>query len=159
MSSKIALDVLSWPRKFNAGNRNRSLGSNLSELQTVLSRLSEVTERWIKLAKACNLFAEGYFSLCLLFTAGGFHYEVQRVDVFDPSHDLDGLFCDRKGDTLSHWFWITNYYLDGIWNFRPANESDPDVGHREGWYKQELRKVSTGRCLFSFSDYNFLLCM
>jgi hypothetical protein len=36
----------------------------------------------------------------------------------------------------------TVYYLDGIWNFRPANESDPDVGHREGWYKQELRKVS-----------------
>ncbi|GFG37069.1 hypothetical protein Cfor_05748 [Coptotermes formosanus] len=35
----------------------------------------------------------------------------------------------------------TVYYLDGIWNFRPANESDPDVGHREGWYKQELRKT------------------
>lgn len=34
----------------------------------------------------------------------------------------------------------TVYYLDGIWNFRPANESDPDVGHREGWYKVELRK-------------------
>jgi hypothetical protein len=46
----------------------------------------------------------------------------------------------------------TVYYLDGIWNFRPANESDPDVGQREGWYKQELRKVSTGSCFFSFSD-------
>jgi len=50
----------------------------------------------------------------------------------------------------------TVYYLDGIWNFRPANESDPDVGHREGWYKQELRKVSIGRCFSSFSDFKFL---
>lgn len=40
------------------------------------------------------------------------------------------------------------YFLDGVWNFRPANESDPDVGHREGWYKQELKKVSV--LLFSF---------
>jgi len=49
----------------------------------------------------------------------------------------------------------TIYYLDGIWNFRPAKQSDPYVGHREGWYKQELRKVSTRRCLSSFSDYKF----
>jgi hypothetical protein len=39
--------------------------------------------------------------------------------------------------------------LDGIWNFRLANESDSDVGHREGWYKQELRKVSI---LFYYSS-------
>jgi hypothetical protein len=53
----------------------------------------------------------------------------------------------------------TVYYLDGIWNFRPANESDPDVGHREGWYKQELSKVSIGLHLPSVSYYNFLLCI
>jgi beta-glucuronidase len=53
----------------------------------------------------------------------------------------------------------TVYYLDGIWNFRPANESDPDVGHREGWYKVELRKVST-LLLFTFLfHYYCLLCM
>jgi hypothetical protein len=32
--------------------------------------------------------------------------------------------------------------LDGVWEFRLANESDWSVGHREHWYKQELRKVS-----------------
>jgi hypothetical protein len=39
--------------------------------------------------------------------------------------------------------------LDGIWAFRLANESDSSVGHREGWYKQELRKVSVLLCLYS----------
>jgi hypothetical protein len=32
--------------------------------------------------------------------------------------------------------------LDGIWAFRLANESDSNVGHRQHWYKHELRKVS-----------------
>jgi hypothetical protein len=44
--------------------------------------------------------------------------------------------------------------LDGIWAFRLANESDSSVGHREGWYKQELRKVSV--LLFVFSNYIFI---
>jgi hypothetical protein len=46
--------------------------------------------------------------------------------------------------------------LDGIWAFRLANESDSSVGHREGWYKQELRKVSSPLLLFSNSILKYL---
>lgn len=50
----------------------------------------------------------------------------------------------------------TVHSLDGMWDFRLANESDSNVGHREGWYKQELRKVSV--LLFTFS-FPFLVCL
>jgi hypothetical protein len=46
--------------------------------------------------------------------------------------------------------------LDGIWAFRIANQSDSSVGHREGWYKQELRKVSDLLFLFSLL---FFICL
>jgi hypothetical protein len=41
-----------------------------------------------------------------------------------------------------------SHSLDGIWAFRLANESDSSAGHRERWYKQELRKVSVLLFLF-----------
>ncbi|KAJ4432179.1 hypothetical protein ANN_20795 [Periplaneta americana] len=33
----------------------------------------------------------------------------------------------------------TTHLLDGVWDFRLADPADSAIGHREGWYKQQLR--------------------
>jgi hypothetical protein len=62
----------------------------------------------------------------------------------------DGILCPTESESR------IIHSLDGIWEFRLANESDSSVGHREGWYKQELKKVSALLLLFPFP---FFICL
>ncbi|PSN44365.1 hypothetical protein C0J52_10938 [Blattella germanica] len=44
--------------------------------------------------------------------------------------------------------------LDGIWNFRLADALDPQIGHREGWYKKQLKETGSVIPMPVPSSYN-----